>query len=54
MPCMQDIRGDKHAYQRQLAAADSHTIGTVVHNMLGVGAELELDFGDRMCVCGAL
>lgn len=47
----QDIyRGDREAYRRQLAAAESSSISTVVHNLLGVPAQLELNFGDHMCV----
>lgn len=37
-----------NAYTRQLAAADSSSVHTVVDNKLGVGAQLQLDFGDRV------
>ena len=35
-------------YKRQLAAADSSSVHTIVDNRLGMGAQLQLDFGDRM------
>ena len=46
----QDLRAvqGKETYKRQLAAADASSLHTVVHNRLGVGAQLELDFGDRL------
>ena len=48
---MQDISGgDREAYRRQLAAAESSSISSLVHNLLGVPAQLELDFGDHMCI----
>lgn len=37
----------REAYRRQLAAADSSSAYTVVHNQLGVEAHLELDYGDH-------
>ena len=36
------------AYKRQLAAADASSVHTVVDNRLGVKAQLQLDFGDRL------
>ena len=38
------------AYRRQLAAADASSLHTLVDNALGVPAQLQLDFGDHMCV----
>lgn len=35
-------------YKRQLAAADSSSVHTLVRNRLGVPAKLQLDFGHRM------
>ena len=35
-------------YKRQLAAADSSSVHTVVDNRLGVDAQLQLDFGDNL------
>ncbi len=35
-------------YKRQLAAADSSSVHTVVDNRLGVDAQLQLDFGDSL------
>lgn len=35
-------------YKRQLAAADSASVHTVVDNRLGLDAQLQLDFGDRL------
>ena len=36
------------AYKRQLAAADASSVHTVVDNRLGVAAQMQLDFGDRL------
>ena len=35
-------------FRRQLAAADALSVHTIVDNQLGLGAVLELDFGDRL------
>ena len=35
-------------YKRQLAAADSSSVHTLVRNRLGVAAKLQLDFGNRL------
>ncbi len=44
----QDIRkGSRELYRRQLAAADSSSLYTIVTNRLGVPAKVELDFGDH-------
>ena len=45
-----DLRaaGAGDAYKRQLAAADASSLHTLVDNLLGVPAQLQLDFGDRM------
>jgi len=37
------------AYRRQLAAADAASVHSRVINALGVPAQLQLDFGDRVC-----
>jgi hypothetical protein len=37
------------AYRRQLAAADAASVHSRVTNALGVPAQLQLDFGDRVC-----
>lgn len=37
-----------NAYKRQLAAADSSSVHTIVDNKLGMTAKLQLDFGDRV------
>lgn len=37
-------------YKRQLAAADSSSVHTLVDNRLGINAQLQLDFGDRLYV----
>ena len=36
------------AYKRQLAAADASSVHTLVDNRLGVPAQMQLDFGDRL------
>jgi len=47
----QDIRkGSRELYRRQLAAADSSSLYTIVTNRLGVPAKVELDFGDHWYV----
>jgi hypothetical protein len=47
---LQDMHGAGagEAYKRQLAAADSSAVYTIVDNKLGVPAQLELDFGDHL------
>lgn len=40
--------GTGDAYKRQLAAADASSLHTLVDNVLGVSAQLQLDFGDHM------
>ena len=40
--------GADEAYRRQLAAADTASVHTHVTNTLGVAAEMQLDFGDRV------
>ena len=40
--------GADEAYRRQLAAADAASVHTHVTNTLGVAAEMQLDFGDRV------
>ena len=42
--------GSDEAYRRQLAAADAASVHTHVTNALGVAAEMQLDFGDRVYV----
>lgn len=42
--------GAGDAYKRQLAAADASSLHTLVDNVLMVPAQLQLDFGDHMCV----
>ena len=39
-----------NTYKRQLAAADSSSVHTVVDNKLGVDAQLQLDFGEKLYV----
>jgi hypothetical protein len=41
--------GSDEGYKRQLAAADAARVHTQVANALGVAAQLQLDFGDRVC-----
>jgi hypothetical protein len=45
-------KGSRELYRRQLAAADSSSLYTIVTNRLGVPAEVELDFGDHWCAYG--
>ena len=42
------------AYRRQLAAADAASVHSRVTNALGVPAQLQLDFGDRVCAPHAI
>ena len=42
--------GADEAYRRQLAAADAASVHTHVTNALGVAAEMQLDFGDKVYV----
>ena len=57
---LQDMRkGSRELYRRQLAAADSSSLYTIVTNRLGIPAEVELDFGDHWCArrtssCGSV
>lgn len=47
---LQDLqRGAREAYRRQLAAADSSSAYTIVQNLLGMPAHLELDHGSHTC-----
>ena len=41
--------GAGNTYKRQLAAADASSLHTLVDNLLGVPAQLQLDFGDHLC-----
>lgn len=36
------------AYRRQLAAADAASVHTIIDNRLGIGARLQLDFGQKL------
>lgn len=44
---MDVVQGDE-TFKRQLAAADTSRLHTLVENKLGVAAHMELDFGTHM------